>query len=367
MKNRKRVAFVINKLMMGGAENMLVEQTRVLDRSRFISYVVTLMPASKVKLLVEFPEDVIRKTFSFRGTLDLPSLFKLTNFLRKEKIDAVVTNLFDSNLLGRVAAILAGVSTILSYEHNIYADKKKWQILADKILAHFTKKILVGSNEVLEFTAKQEKLPKDKFALNYNSIPMKLGNIKENRSEALARLGLPENNFYIATAGSLTPQKGHACLVDAVYKLKQAGLSGFQFLIFGKGKLEGKLLEQVDRCGLKDVVKLMGIAPAEDIMAISDIFTLPSLWEGLSIALLQAMDARCPIVATRVSGTSEALENEVSALIVEPGDCVGLAKAFERLLKYRELCEKLAEQAKKAVERFSIEKNVKVIENLIWP
>jgi len=354
-----KVAFIINNLGMGGAENMLLGQVGAMDKGRFEPCIVTILPNPKVNVLDRMPKDV--------KYLELTSFYKLWRFLRREKIGAVVTSLFDANLYGRIAAIFARVPVILSSEVNVYEDKRKWQIIADKILAKFTKKILVSSNEVLDFTFKQENLPREKFQLNFNAIPLRLGNVKENRINVLRKFGLPENDLYIVTAGSLTPQKGQAILVDAVGRLKDRGLKNFKLLIFGRGVLKEELTTQVSKLGLDGEVKFMGIAPIAEVMAIADIFTLPSLWEGLSIALLQAMDARCPIVATRVSGTNEALENEISALLVTSGNSLELAVAFEKLIKDKELRIRLSNNAKEAAEKFSIEKNVKVIESLIWP
>ena len=365
MHVRKKVVFAINNLGIGGGENMLVEQVKCIDRNHFEPYVITILPNPKVNVIDNLPKDIKFLEFNFTSLLDLRAWYKLWAFLRREKIDAIVTCLFDTNLLTRTAAILARVPVIISYEHNIYENKKSWQITADRLLAHFTKKILVGSSEVLEFTSKQERLPKSKFQLNFNSIPLKFGEVKRNRSQVFLKYGLSEDQVYIVTAGSLTPQKGQTYLIDAIYEIKQRGVTGFKTLIFGKGVLKDELSSQIKRLDLTKEVKLMGIGLTEEIMAISDIFTLPSLWEGLSIALLEAMDAGCPIVATKISGTNEALENEVSALLVNPGESSELATAFQRLISDKELREKLADGAKEQVKKFSIEKNVKVIENLI--
>lgn len=354
---RKKVAFIINNLGMGGAENMLLEQVKAIDKNRFKPYIVTILPNPKTNVLDRMPKDV--------EYWELTRFYKLWKFLKQEKIDAVVTSLFDANLYGRLAAILARVPVILSSEVNVYENKRKWQIIADRILAKFTKKILVSSNEVLDFTLKQESLPRSKFELNFNAIPLRLGEVKRNRNQVLNKLGLPGDKIYIVTAGSLTPQKGQKYLIDAVYEMKQRGVAGFEVLIFGKGILKDELSSQIQNLNLAREIKFMGIALIEEIMAIADIFTLPSLWEGLSIALLEAMDARCPIVATKVSGTTEALKDEESALLVEPGDANHLAEALKRVLNDRNLREKLAEKAKIEVDRFSIEKNVRVIENLL--
>ncbi|MDP3763192.1 MAG: glycosyltransferase family 4 protein [bacterium] len=340
---------------------------KCVDRDRFEPYVVTILLNPKTGVISKLPADVKFIEFSFSSIFDFISLYKLCVYLRKEKIEAVITSLFDANLLARIAAIVARVPVILSSELNISDDKKRWQIIADNILARFTKKILVSSNEVLDFTSKQENIARDKFQLNFNGIPLKLGGIKQNRNQALHKFGLPEDQLYIVTAGSLTPQKGQTYLIDAVYELKQQGIRGFKVLIFGKGVLKDELTSKIEKLDLTQEIQFMGIAPIEEIMAISDIFTLPSLWEGLSIALLQAMDAGCPIVATKISGTNEALEDEVSALLVNPGESSELAATFKRILNDTGLRRQLANAAREQVKKFSIEENVKVIENLIWP
>ena len=362
---KKKVFFAINNLGMGGAENMLIEQVRYLDKSKFEPFVGTLLRNPEKNVLDKLLNDVELTTFDFRSIFSLVALYKVWSYLRRGKFDAIITNLFDTNLLARVGAILARVPIILSYEHNVLENKKKWQIIVDRFLARFTKKILVGSNEVLEFTSKQERLPRDKFQLNFNSVPLRLGEIKKKRDEFLRKHDLPIDLIHIVTVGSFTEQKEHKYLVDAVHEMKSKGQRGFKVLIYGKGQLKDELLKQIHNLNLEGEIKLMGIGPIEEIMAMSDIFTLPSLWEGLSIALLNAMDAGCPIVATRVSGTNEALENEVSALLVESGKSSELGSALERLLDDGALRQRLAKEAKRGVERFSIEKNVKVIEDLI--
>lgn len=344
---------------------MMIEQSRFMDRKLFESYFITLFPNPKMSAVDKIPQDVKFIDFNFSRIIDWRSFSKLYAYLKREKIDAIVTGLFDANLLGRLAAILARVPVILSYEHNIYEDKKKWQILSDQFLALFTKKILVGSTEVLEFTSKQEHLPKSKFKINFNSIPLKFGEVKKSRNEVLLKYGLPENYLYIVTAGSLTVQKGHTYLIDAAHQIKMEGVTGFKVLIFGNGSLKEKLSDQIKELGLVEEVKLMGFAPTEDIMALGDIFTLPSLWEGLSIALLEAMDAKCPIVATKVSGTNEVIVDGESGLLVDSRDAHQLSEAFQRLISDTVLKQRLAMRAHEVVKKFSIEKNVKVIENLI--
>lgn len=366
---RKKIVFAINQLGIGGAENMIVEQIRCVDREIFEVFLITLFDNPKVNLSNKIASDVIYKQFNFKGSFcglfDIGSWLKLYKFFSKEKFVAVITNLFISNTIVRLVAILTRVPIILSNELNIYEDKRFWQVITDQILALFTKRIFVSSVDVLEFTSKQENLPKDKFLLNYNAIPLKLAKVKDNRNRILNEFHLSVETLYVVTAGRLIKQKGHAYLIDAVKIMNEKGLSNFKVLIFGQGVMESELKNKIISLGLESQIKIMGLSTMDKILAISDIFVLPSLWEGLSIALLQAMDSGSPIVATDISGSREAIVDGVSGLLVEPGNLEKLATALISLIKDDQLRDKLGVGAKKHVKRFSIESNVKVIEGEI--
>ncbi len=293
---KKKIVFAINDLGIGGAENMLVEQVKCIDKNLFQVFLITILPNPKINLTDKIVPEVTYLQFKFSGLFDCKSWWQLFVFFRKEKFDAVITNLFNTSLIVRVVAICAQVRIILSNELNIYEDKRTWQIVADRILASFTKRIFVSSSSVLEFTAKQERISREKFKLNYNAIPLKLGEIKNNRSKILNEFGLVNDFIYIVTAGRLIEQKGHRFLIDSALEMLNSGVTNFTILIFGQGVLEERLKKQINFLGLEGKVKLMGMSTMDKILAISDIFVLPSLWEGLSIALLQAMDSASPIV-----------------------------------------------------------------------
>ncbi len=364
--HQKKIIFAIDQLGMGGAENMIVQQVNHIDRKIFKVYLITLFSNPKVNVADKIDPDVTYVQFNFRspfsGLLDISSWWRLYKFFRKEKFDVVDTNLFITNIIVRIVAIFAGVPVILSNELNVYKNKKYWQICIDKILARFTKVIFASSSEVLEFTAEQEHLSKDKFCLNYNAIPLKLFKVKENRNKVLTEFALPTDSFYIVTAGRLIVQKGHKYLLEAAQILKKQGISNFKVLIFGQGVLEEEISKQIISLGLEYQVKLMGLSSMDNILAISDTFVLPSLWEGLSIALLQAMDSGSVIVATDISGSREAIINGTSGLVVSSGDSEKLASALSTVMKDTQLRTKLSRGALEQVKKFSIEANVKIIE-----
>lgn len=367
MKQEKKIKilFAINQLGIGGAEKLVVGQINSIDREIFDPFLLTIYPQPKLNFLadVNLPSD--HKTgLVFKSFFDLRSWWRLLNFLRKNNFKVIITNLFDTNCLVRMAAIICCRPLILSYEHNVYADKKTWQIWVDRFLALFTYKIIVGSTQVLDFTHQQEHLAKEKFFLNFNSADLVYRSVKEQRREVLEKMGLEGGKTYIVTAGRLIEQKGHQSLIRAAADLIKK-YPQIVFLIFGKGVLEASLQKQILDSGLGDHVRLMGIAPMAEILAISDIFAFPSLWEGLSIALIEAMNSGSPIVATKISGTEDVLKNEKNGLLVPAGDSEQLVFALQKLLEDSSLTAKLAKAAQVRADDFSIQKNVKKIEQLI--
>jgi len=357
----KKILFVINNFSLGGAERLVADQINNLDRTRFQPFILTLLAEPEKSLLPEVKAASEKKwQVRVRGLWDLSAVLKIKRLIQENKIDIVITNLFLANTFGRAGARLAGVKNIFSYEHSVYKDKRAWQIIVDKILARFTKKIFVGAKDVLDFTARQEKIPAEKFALNYNAADFKRLRLNpEKRGELRQKFGVTENALVIAAAGRLIEQKGHKYLIEAMAELG----SDVFCLIFGQGVLEKTLREQIQSLGLSRQVKLAGLAPMEEILSVADIFVLPSLWEGLSIALVQALSVGLPIVATNVSGSNEAVRDNENGLLVSPKDRGALAAALQKLISDASLRERLGLAAKASADKFSIEENLKRLEH----
>lgn len=364
----KKILFAINNLGIGGAEQLVLNQVKYINSDIFDSWLLTLLPdpPKNFSESARFLGDRLVR-FNLKNIFDLNSWRKIFLFLWKEKFDVVVTGLFLPNLIVRFLAILARVPVIITCEYNIYEDKRCWQILADKFLSYFTDKIIVSSPDVLEFTSRQEKISKDKFVVNYNAIPLEELDLSQEKIEELkAKLNVPLDGLVITTAGRLIEQKGHIVLIRAIAKIKKQNPQlKFRVLIFGKGILERELLKEIKKLSLEDAICLPGIWPIRELLAVTDIFVLPSLWEGLSIALLEAMNANKSIVATEVSGSREVILNGQNGFLVAPKDADSLAEKLEILLKNKELRIQMGLQAKKYVQRFSIENNVALLENLM--
>lgn len=153
--------------------------------------------------------------------------------------------------------------------------------------------------------------------------------------------------------GRLIVNKGQPDLLAAAATLKSEGRR-FRIVLAGDGPLERQLERDVARRGLSDEVTFLG--RRDDVAALmrqADVFVRPSLSEGMSLAVLEAMASGLPVVLTDVSGSRELIEPGVSGLLVRPGDVEGLTSALRRLLLDHELRRALGRDARRAAERYS--------------
>ena len=364
-----KIAFAINDLKVGGAQIMVTDQFRAIDRNRFDPTLITIYRETGLSLREKYafaPGEHVE--FLFSSIRDIRSWFRVYQFLKKERFDIVITNLFDTNCVVRSAAIAARVPRILTYEHNIYYAKRLWQRIVDRILAKFTYRILVGAPQVKTFTLQQEKLPEAQVEVVYDATELTFEDVKRNRAAVLKKYGLPEDRLYIVACGRLIPQKGHPYLIEAMRLVleRRKHLAGdIQLLLFGEGILRNELLHLIEEKNLQDHIRMFGMTSVSDILAISDIFSLISAWEGFSIALIQAMNAGCAIVASRVSGSVDAIVDGVDGLLIPPLDSVAAATAYLKLIEDEPLRIKLGASAKKKSRLFDVKNQIKQIENIV--
>lgn len=171
-----------------------------------------------------------------------------------------------------------------------------------------------------------------------------------DRAALIRELAVEEDSELLLVVGRLTEQKGHVHLLEAMRRVVGERPRA-RLLVVGEGELRADLEASARDAGLADRVHFLG--EREDVpllLASVDLFVLPSLWEGLSVALLEAMAAALPIVATAVSGTDQAMVPEETGLVVPPGDARALARAVVELLGDPARARALGRRARERVE-----------------
>jgi glycosyltransferase involved in cell wall biosynthesis len=165
------------------------------------------------------------------------------------------------------------------------------------------------------------------------------------------RFGIKAEDFLIGVIARLEEQKGHIYLLQAMSQVVR-NYRAVKVLVVGDGKLRSFLQERTRTLGLSDFVLFAGTQrPTDPILRALDLFLLPSLWEGFSISILEAMAMGVPVVATAVGGASEVITSGKDGLLIQPGDVGSLTAAIEDSLLHRDKFRQMGKNGKETVIR----------------
>ena len=154
---------------------------------------------------------------------------------------------------------------------------------------------------------------------------------EDARQQLRTAFGIAPHDIVVLTVGALTERKGHGLLFSAAYMLQERDIR-LRYIVCGEGSLRPNLEAQVRTLGLQDIVHFPGFSyNVLDYLSAADIFVHVPLWEGLGVAVIEALAAGLPVVASRVGGVPELIDDQVTGLLVPPQDAAALAVAIERL------------------------------------
>ena len=297
---------------------------------------------------------------------------RLADLIHKHRIDVVQTHLlqtldFLTLALFRGTGLRGLVWTIHNVEFLPDGDRG-WSALkrsAHRSLyrrtARKVDRIVAVSKEVRDAVL-QQLAPVDEACVTTipNGVDPTRYDVQSDRAALCAELGVEIASPLILAVGRLSEQKGHRYLLEAAHSVLRAH-PGAHFLLAGDGELREPLLEAAHASGLGERVHFLGVRrDVPSLLASTDVFVLPSLWEGLPIAILEAMAAARPIVATDVGGNTEALQDGVTGSIVPPADAPALATAVQAALSDPDRARELGQSAReRVVADFSVENQAK--------
>jgi glycosyltransferase involved in cell wall biosynthesis len=322
----------------------------------------------------DYPFPVISLDAWKQGGFILANLLRLVSGLARlhkalgNNIRAVITFTPHSNLLGLPIARLAGVRVRIGTHHGYIEGSSKIMARLHGWLTNsrVPSRMVAVSAQVRNYAIKKEKARAERLTVIENGIEsLKIQTIGHEKRTALrADIGVPEGGLLLLTVGRLTIQKGHTVLLDAISKLKETKIV---FAFAGDGPQLEVLQKKAGTLDVNDHVRFLGVRnDINELLLSADVFVQPSLWEGLSLALLEALLAGLPVVATRVEGVIDVVEDGVSALLVPPNDPSALADAIDRLIKDGDLRAELGAAGKKRAQtNYSLDKMCLAYEQLM--
>ena len=346
----RSIFFYTDSRVLGGAENAMFMLLGSLDRAEW-EPTLLLEDAPEVAPLAERAAALgvpVRRIpplpLGLVGARRVPGLVRL---LRRER-PAVFHAHMSSPVAckwGLAAAVLARVPAVLgTVQVGAYEPDRSsfWQL---RLLARKVDRYLAVSREIAAELVSDLGWPAEKVEVVYNAVDVERAAVPAPPG-LRAQLGGSETRPLVLTPARLNAQKGHDTLLEAIAELPEA-----LFLLAGDGPERERLEARAAELGVTERVRFLG--RREDVpqlLAACDVFALPSLYEGSSLAVLEAMAAGIAIVSSAIGGTEELIEDGRGGLLVPPGDAAALAAALRRLLADPELREELAARARERVD-----------------
>ncbi|NQT32164.1 MAG: glycosyltransferase [Candidatus Omnitrophica bacterium] len=328
---KAKVIHMVEDLEVGGMESIVLAIACGIDRDKYDPEVwcvhkrggfLEKLEAAGIKVV----DMGINSCYNPKG------IMKLSSSLKEARPDIVHTHSYFVNVAGRIAARMAGVPRVVTHIHNAYVHYSFLNCVIEKILSYFTDKIICCSEAVRNFAIKKEKINFSKLAVIYNGIDLQRFDHMPEKAVARRSLGINDDEILITSVASLTEKKGQKYLVEAAADIVKEH-SNVKIMLVGKGPLKNKLEEDARRLNLSSSIVFLGVRhDIPEILGASDIFVLPSLVEGLSLAIIEAMAAGLAVVATNVGGNPEVVHDGITGTIIPPEDPEALSEAVKALL-----------------------------------
>ena len=366
---RRKVFYFLDSLDVGGTETQAVELALRISEN---AYDVTLgCLRAKGPLLEKLKGSAVAiREFHPVGGMDSPrgmyQLARLAAYLRREKFDVVHTHDLWTNLMGVLAARMAGVPAIVSSRRDLahfdwYQGRRRHWL---RRIQNLSGVVLANATPIRDALISEDGFAPEKLRVIHNGVDtVKFQRGSRDRERLFP--GTLDQKLVVLVGNMHTDVKGHPWLIDAA----PAVLKEFpqtRFVFAGDGDSRPVFEEQAAKLGMQANFIFLGRrSDIPDVLASCDIAVLPSRAEGLPNAVLEYMAAGLPTIASRVGGNSELVEDGVTGLLVPHEDSAAIAGALLRLLRDHDLSRKIAERGRKlAVENYSFERLIREMDSL---
>lgn len=359
------IAQMIESDQQGGAEILMLDLSMELKRRGH--RIVPVGPPRRTGWLNDrYRERGIEMlTLGNQKAIDFNCVRNLKAALHAERVDVVHSHEFSMCVYGTAATGLLGLPHVTTMHGNQEMTRALRRRMALRWAFKRSAAVVAVSEATRQTLIEELGVRPGAIEVVLNGVPVVQGQARQIRQE----FGIAQGDLLIVASGTVVPRKGHMVLLKALHRLEKEGLSvPWQVIIAGRpvGDEADRLRQFITEAGFAGKVHLAGQrSDVADLLAAADIFTMPSLKEGLPLALLEAMLARKPIVASRTSGIPEAITDGLDGLLAPPGDEVALAAALSRVMREPALRESLAREAlARATRDFTIESMANKYEQL---
>ncbi len=326
-----KVVYFIDHLRPDGTQRVLTQLVHGLSTRGHTQAVVCLNDSWDPMVLDSLHESdcdvrIVGKSALLTGI----GITHTRRWLRKENFDAAVTLLFYADVLGRFLAHSARVPMVVSYIQARNTNYSFWQRSSVRYTMRWVDQVVVCSQSLSDYVVQAEGAPAGKVCEIPHGIRVNGVYAAPKGPSLRTELGIPEDCHLVGSLGRLTYQKGYDILLDALSQLPDENV---HVLIAGTGEMLQSLQAQANRLGISERVHFAGYRrDVPRLLHEFDIYVQPSRFEGMPNAVLEAMAAELPVIASAVDGHCELIEDGTSGWLVPVGTPDAIAEAVSEVL-----------------------------------
>jgi len=358
MKNRIHVIQIVLSLKCGGLERLVLDLASRLNNSRFRSSICCLDEAGELASEAEALGIKVIVTKRRPGR-DVFLPFKLAKILKEENVDIVHTHNPGALIYGTIAARLAGTKVVINTRHG------RERRPVNGLIWAMNDTIAAISKDAKERLLKYNKINPKKINIVHNGVEIERFSSSQNKDTKKKLLNTQTDCQIIGTVSRLAEEKDQFTILEAFSKVSK-NISKVRLVFVGDGPLRKELENYSGKIGISNKVIFLGFQKdIGEIVKTFNLFSLPSLTEGISLSLLEAMAAGKPCVATNVGGNPEVVVDGETGILVPPKDPQAMADAIVKILRNPELAQKMGAAGRRRVEeKFSLDRMVGEYEEL---
>ncbi|MDI6735724.1 MAG: GT4 family glycosyltransferase PelF [bacterium] len=359
---------VVHGFGLGGMENGLVNLINGVDSNIFDFSICCLSKSGESAKRIK-RNDVQIFEFHKKDRHEYFLCMKLSRLFQQERVQIVHTHNWGTLFDGVVGAKIARVPIIIHGEHGLWYEDilqvKKRRLLTQKLIFNFTSQIVTVCEDLKRTLTKLTGIKEEKVICIPNGVEFQRFDVEIDRDSKRREIGLQKNDIVVGIIGSLDPIKDHKTFLSAGVEIIKE-FPKARFLIIGDGLLKKELLALSEKIGLSKRVLFLGQRDdIPELLKIMDVFVSSSLREGMSNTILEAMSVGRPVVATKVGGTPEIVEDGKTGFLVCPANPEELAEGIIKVLKNPQQSKDMSRAGQERVrEKFSLDKMIIAYENL---
>ncbi len=371
---RYNLLYVFDNLEFGGGERVFTQIINRLSGERYKIMVACLPTGAFIEKIKGSEVEV--KSVDMRNRFNPGVILQLADLMKRENVDIVHSQGARADFFARMAARLAGVHIVVSTVpmpvegFDVNPLRKLIYMVFNRFSERFVDRFMVVSDALEKIMIEKHGIAPQRVVKIYNGIEKDEYCIEDKeivyrRSRFRKESGLGDDVPVVGVIGRLVWQKGFEYFIEAIPDVLKRFPRAI-FLIVGEGELKDELKVKSRILKLEDKIIFTGFRnDIKDVLASVDIFVMPSLLEGLPVVLLEAMAMKKPIVATKIEGIREVLENGLTGLLVSPENPQVLSEAIVDLLIHKDTARQMGLTARKVIEEgFGVDIMVQKVEGV---